>query len=172
MDSMIIAISGTPGTGKSTLARKISEKLGYDVLDVNKLLEEDEGLVLEFDRRRDTKVIDTERLNDVLIQKIDETKKAGKGLVIDSHLSHMLPKEEVGLCIVLSCDLSVLKERLVERGYNNLKIKENLEAEAFDEILEEARETGHEVLNIKTESGYDLDWVLDEIRKREIKDII
>ncbi len=147
---MIIAITGTPGAGKSTLAKELAEKTRSTYLDVNELIEAESDFVLEYDELRETKVVDTDKLAMKLKEIIEKHRSEGKGLIIDSHLSHHVDKSFIDLCIVLSCDISVLKQRLVERGYSDLKIKENLEAESFDEILEEAREMGHDVLNINS----------------------
>ena len=43
-------------------------------------------------------------------------------------MSHLL---DVDFVIVLERDLKSLKEELEKRGYNELKIKDNLESEAF-----------------------------------------
>src|SRR3989344_3218410 len=41
--------------------------------------------------------------------------------------------------------LKKVKKRLEKRGYNKLKIRENLDAEIFDVCYEEAKELGHKV---------------------------
>ena len=161
---MIIAISGTPGTGKTTLAEGLTERLGYHLIDVNAVINEHEELVIENDKERDTKIIDEDSLLEILKEKIETNKKGNKGIIIDSHLSHMLDRGSIDVCIVLSCDLSILKKRLEARGYNELKIEENLEAEAFDEILEEAKENGHDVISLRTDKDVDMRSLLEQIK--------
>lgn len=164
---MIIAISGTPGTGKTTLAEGLTERLGYHLIDVNAVINEHEELVIENDKERDTKIIDEDGLLKILKEKIEPIKKREKGTIIDSHLSHMLDKGTIDVCIVLSCDLNILKKRLEARGYNELKIEENLEAEAFDEILEKAKENGHDVINIRTDWDIDIDSIAEKITNQK-----
>lgn len=144
-----IIATGTPGTGKTTLAKMLAKCKGYQYIDVNKVVK-DNKLGEGYDKKRRTKIIDVKRLNKVLIKLIEGSKTT---LVIDSHLSHYLPKEYVKLCIVTVCDLKTLSKRLKKRHYPKKKIEENLEAEIFRVCLEEAREQGHKILVIDTSKG-------------------
>ena len=57
---MIICISGVPGTGKTMLAKVISDKLGYAILDVKRFIKErkiSEG----FDKKRKCDIIDIKK---------------------------------------------------------------------------------------------------------------
>jgi len=139
----VILVSGTPGTGKTTYAKKIAKQKSYKYIDVNKVVSS-HNLSSGYDKKRDTTVIDTDKLNKVLIKLInEEKKKKTKGFVIDSHLSHYLPKKYADLCIITKCDLKTLKKRLEKRGYSKDKVRENLDAEIFDVCRVEAEERGH-----------------------------
>jgi adenylate kinase len=140
----VIVVTGTPGTGKTKVAKKLAKGLKY--LDVNKVLEKYK-LKEKYDKKRRTWIVDVDKLNKVLIEIISKSKK---GLVIDSHLGHYLPPKYVKLCIVTKCSLKVLKGRLEKRGYSKLKVRENLESEAFDICLNEAKEEGHKVKVVDT----------------------
>lgn len=158
---MIIAITGTPGTGKTTLAKKLAKKLDYPILDVNEFIKEHEDVVLEYDKERETKIVEENMLIDLIVEHI---KTEGiLDLIVESHLAHYLPSKVVGKCLVLSCDLKKLKERLEERGYNELKIKENLEAETFDTILQESMDEGHDVIQIDTSKKFSLSNIVKQI---------
>lgn len=143
---MIIIVSGTPGTGKTTIAKKIAKERNAEYIDVNKVITK-YNISDGYDRKRKTKIIDVKRLNKVLIKIIKSSKK---DLVIDSHLSHYLPPKYVDLCIITKCDLKTLKKRLKKKGYSTEKIKENLDAEIFDVCLNEAKELGHKIKVIDT----------------------
>ncbi|MBR9690364.1 AAA family ATPase [Candidatus Woesearchaeota archaeon] len=136
----VIIVTGTPATGKTTIAKKIAEKKNFEYVDVNVVIEKNK-LESGYDEKRDSKIINTEKLNNLLIEKI----KNSKNIVIDSHLSHYLPKEYVDLCIVTKCGLKELEKRLKQRGYSEEKIRENLDAEIFDTCKTEAQEQGHNV---------------------------
>lgn len=80
---------------------------------------------------------------------VKKLKEAKKPLILDSHISHQLPKEMVHLCIVLtSSNLKILEKRLKQRKYSKPKIRENLDSEIFQVCLNEAREKGHKLMGI------------------------
>jgi adenylate kinase len=148
----VIVVSGTPGTGKTTYAKKLAKEKGFLYIDVNKVI--DENKISEgYDRKRKTKIIDTDKLNKHLISLIkkEEKNKKTKGIVIDSHLSHYLPKKYVELCVITKCGLKELKKRLEKRGYDKKKVRENVDAEIFNVCMTEARELGHTVMVIYTD---------------------
>jgi broad-specificity NMP kinase len=148
----VILVSGTPGTGKTRYAKKLAREKGYTYIDVNKVISSNK-LAEGYDFNRDTKIIDTSKLNKALIKLINaEKNKKTKGLVIDSHLSHYLPKKYADLCIITKCDLKELKKRLVKRGYAKEKVRENMDAEIFDTCKTEAQEMGHKVKVFFTDS--------------------
>ncbi len=159
---MIIAVSGTPGTGKTTVAKSLSKLPGHSYVDVKKLIK-DRRLSLGKDRKRDCDIIDHYELNRILIKMI----KSDRNLVIDSHLSHMLPKRDVDACVVTSCSLKELKKRLKARGYSSGKIRENLDAEIFDTCRTEAEEKGHKVILVDTTKGFDRKELIARINGKE-----
>ena len=154
-----IIISGTPGTGKSTLAKLISQKTDFKILDFKKILRENK-LNENYDSKRKCYVVDTKKLNKTLIKIIKNSKNP---LIIESHLSHFLPRKYVNLCIITKCDLIILKKRLVKRKYDSFKIKENLEAEIFNVCLDEAKRLRHNILVVDTTKG---------VKNINLKDII
>lgn len=129
---VLFALTGTPGTGKSTLSAELRLR-GYDVVD-GKAFIRDNGLLGEYDAERDTYEVDLDALNDALAPLRDDP-----GVhVLDSHLSHFMDSSGI---IVLRCAPSVLADRLRARGYSEAKVRENVQAEILDEILCEATET-------------------------------
>jgi adenylate kinase len=142
-----IIVTGTPGTGKTTLAKKLSKKLNYKYIDVNEVIKENK-LKEGYDRKNKCYIIDIKKLNKSLIKIIEKSKN---NLIIDSHLSHYLPKKYVDLCIVTKCNLKKLKSRLEKnRKYSKAKVRENLDCEIFDVCLNEARDAKHKVIVIDT----------------------
>lgn len=100
-----------------------------------------------YDRKRKTRIVDVKKLNKILIKMINENRKI---LVIDSHLGHYLPKENVKICILCKCNVKELRKRLKKRGYPKAKIEENVEAEIMDVCSNEAKEAGHKIKIIDT----------------------
>jgi adenylate kinase len=146
-----IIVTGTPGTGKTTVAKKIARMLGYRYVDVNKVIAA-KKLSEGYDRKRKCRVVDVKKLNKFLGNIIENSKKK---VVIDSHLAHYLPKELVDRCVVTKCNLKLLSMRLKRRGYPREKIKENLECEIFDICLNEAKERGHKTIIVNTDKKID-----------------
>jgi len=137
---MRLAITGTPGTGKSAVAEVLAER-GWRVLELNAYAKE-KGLLGREDKKRSTREIDTEKLKRVLAEENLPDKA-----VLVGHLSHLVGAD---LIILLRCRPSVLEERLRRRKYSKVKVRENMEAEACDVILIEAMETGVRVFEIDT----------------------
>lgn len=136
---MSIALTGTPGVGKTTVS-KILKKRGYDILDLNRFLKE-KDLLGKKDIHRDTFEVDLERMKKVF------EKENLKVDIIEGHLSHHL---SVSTAVVLRCAPPVLKERMKSKGWKKEKIEENVEAEMIDAILIQAMETSEEVFEIDT----------------------
>ncbi|MBU3941512.1 MAG: adenylate kinase family protein [Nanoarchaeota archaeon] len=141
-----IIVSGTPGTGKTEIAKELAKKLKYKYIDVNKIIKEN-SLSDGYDKKKECEIVDVKKLSKFLI---DFIKKSKQNLVIDSHLAHYLPKKYIDLCIITKCELKDLKKRLEKRKYGKTKIRENIDSEIFDVCLNEAAEKGHTILIIDT----------------------
>ena len=148
----IICVSGSVGSGKTTLSKKLSKALDYEYIDVTKLIKNN-NLSSGYDKENQCEIVDVKKLNKFLIELIKNSKK---DMIIDSHLSHYLPKKYVDECIVTTCEIGKLRERLKKRGYNANKIKDNVEAEIFDTVVIEAKEAKHNLLVVNTTEGYKL----------------
>ncbi len=144
---MMIALTGTPGTGKTTVCGIISEQYGekYHIIDLNKLVI-DERLYTGRDEKRDSYIADIEKLEKRITQIISMLPES-KDIIIEGHLSHFLPADAI---IVLRAHPAVLTERLGRKNYPKEKIKENAEAEAIDVVLVESAEINDKVLEIDT----------------------
>ena len=128
----LFCLTGTPGTGKSTLSAELRAR-GYEVVDGKAFIAEN-GLLGEYDAARDTYEVDLDDLNGAL----DAFRAADRPVVLDSHLSHFMDSSGI---IVLRCRPAVLAERLRARGYPEAKVRENVQAEVLDQILAEAADT-------------------------------
>jgi adenylate kinase len=120
-----ILISGTPGTGKTTLAKRLAQHINYKFIDIGEVATR-EHIYLRDDPVRNTRVIDEPKLAKRLDKEI--TAENGK-VVASSHYAEIVSPRLVEKVIVLRTHPDELKKRLIQRGWKTEKIKENLEAE-------------------------------------------
>jgi len=151
----LFAITGTPGTGKSSVSRELRSR-GYNVIDMNEHIRS-HGLLGELDKDRDTREVDLDALNDSL----DEYRRSDEIILMDSHLSHFMDCSGI---IVLRCDPEILAKRLEARGYGCSKILENVQSEVLDVILCEATESDIPVYEVDCSEGNESDSA-DSIEK-------
>jgi adenylate kinase len=127
---MLVALTGTPGTGKTSVATCLQKK-GYTIVRLNDLAIK-QGYIDGVDKTRNTKLIDIQQLN-LFIQKNYTTHDI---VFFEGHAAHLL--RAIDKVIILRCHPKKLKKRLQKKGWKPGKIKENIEAEILDIILCEA----------------------------------
>lgn len=160
----VICVTGTPGTGKTTIAKKLAKKLDFYYLDVNESIKKHK-LSESYDKKRRTKIVDINKLNKFLIKETKNIKKLNKfgGIIIDSHLSHYLPRKYADFCIVTKCGINELNRRLKKKKFHKGKIQENLQAEIFDICYNEAIERKHNVIIVYTAKGFNINKIAKQI---------
>lgn len=159
---MKILISGTPGTGKTSVSELLAKKLEYRLVRINDLAEE-KGLVEGVDKIRGSGIIDEVRLE-------AEVEKLSGDIVVEGHLAHLCKGD---VSVVLRTRPDVLEKRLSLRKWSRKKIHENIEAEMLDVILTEAVEVNDNVVEVDTtgKSAEDVCGILsDMIKKRRYDD--
>ncbi len=130
---MRLALTGTPGTGKSAVGRALARQ-GVTVVPVSEAARR-LGAVAGFDRRRRTAEVDVRKLSGALDRELRGTRA---DVVLEGHLAHHL---EVDRAVVLRCRPPVLARRLRRRRWADAKVKENVCAEALGVIVSEAVES-------------------------------
>lgn len=137
---MIILISGTPGTGKSELAKRVADSINALNINITDFVKEN-CLSEGYDEIRECLIVDEEKLADFVSDWLKSIKE--KDVVIEGHLAHFLKGDFV---VVIRCSVDELYKRLKARGYNENKIKENIESEIFGICEEEAMMRNKEIL--------------------------
>lgn len=126
MPTVLIAVTGTPGTGKTSACAVLAER-GYLVVNLDEAARR-EGFVAGRDETRGSDEVDVDALRERL-------RVPAKVAFLKSHYSHLM---DVNIVVVLRCKPSVLRRRLESRGWAPEKVRENVEAEAIDVVLQEA----------------------------------
>lgn len=126
-----VALTGTPGVGKSSVARSL-RRLGFTVVDGNEFAIR-HGCVVGYDRRRQSRIVEPAYVGRELLRAFpaDDEVRA-----IEGHWSHDVPG--VDAAIVLRLNPRNLERRLRARRWSKAKVRENLEAEVLHVILYES----------------------------------
>lgn len=154
-----IILTGTPGVGKTTTAQQLVElsrtsgtssetQIPLKHLSINKIAKE-QNFYDSYDEELQTNVVDEDKLLDHVEELIADGEGEG-GYVIDWHVCDIFPERWVDLVVVLRCeDTQVFYERLTSdkkaetgetRGYEGKKLQENIDAEIFGVVADEAKE--------------------------------
>lgn len=127
-------ITGTPGTGKTSLCKHIVRRgRGWVHLDLGKFAIA-ENAVIEHDSYLKTDVVNTVVLKKALHAYILRSIEKNVKLLIDGHYAaEVTPSQYVNYCLVLRCRPDVLWQRLrIIKGYDEEKAKINVESEITD----------------------------------------
>ena len=156
---MLITISGLHGTGKSTVAQLLAEKLNltyYSTGNAFRSLAKEHNMNLE---EFSNYVEKNPQIDEELDQKIVEIASENDNLVIESLLSGYLLKKNADYTILLKAPLKVRVQRMMDRDDTNYQ--EKLKETEFREKSEISR----------FKELYQID-ITDKILQKEIFDII
>ncbi len=132
----MIIITGTPGVGKTELARSLAKETRSEFLNLSELVKK-ERLHKRFDKSSQSYIIDERKLKRWLDRYIYEHPKTG--VVFDTHsIGSFLPAGKGMIALVLRLDPVLLYNRLRERKWTKRKAWENVESEIIDVSLYEA----------------------------------
>lgn len=129
--NQIIAVSGTPGTGKTSFAKNLAKKLDAKIIDLNEVIEKSGAYDIGSDG---TRLVDPEDLR----EEFKKIHTSEENVVVDGLLSHLLSPDQITQVVVLRTNPDVIEKRLKKRNYSGKKLRDNLEAEALGVILWEA----------------------------------
>ncbi|KIV90928.1 hypothetical protein PV10_05529 [Exophiala mesophila] len=181
-----IIVTGTPGVGKTTtitqllsLAQEEPQPLHLKHLSINDIVK-DRQAHTGYDEELQTLIVDEEKLMDEVEKEIEDGAGSG-GWIIDWHSTDGFAVRWVDLVVVLRCEeTSVLFDRLSARGYKDAKVQENMDAEIFGVIAEEAKEGWGEdgsvvelqsikVEDIEQNAASIYEWILNWVKDQKDK---
>lgn len=134
---ILIGVSGTPGVGKSYVAKRLAQALDGVYIELSSLVIE-KSLFQEYDYSRNAYVADPEKINRFVEKLCSENR--GRYIVIDSHYAEIIDPRYIHRLFVLRADPEEIAKRLCERRWPLEKILENVEAEIMGICLYNAVE--------------------------------
>ena len=128
-EDLRIGITGSPGTGKKSIAKALSNLTGLEPRYIGDVAVERHCGSWAKDGEF---IVDTERLKG----KIDT-----RGRITCGHLlPYVIPRKDIDFVAILRCSPQQLRKRYLRRGYSQSKIRENLEAELLDLVAQKSLE--------------------------------
>lgn len=120
---MRIVITGTPGTGKTALAKQLAKHFNCRMIN--------DGAFAKKNKigKWDAKIKEREIPIPKLTQKLNQTLKKNSNLILEGHLLCECRLRPVDAVIVLTCPQDKLQKRLKKRKYSDIKRLDNLWAE-------------------------------------------
>ncbi|MFX1464930.1 MAG: AAA family ATPase [Promethearchaeota archaeon] len=134
--SRVIIITGTPGTGKTTVSKLLSKKLKGIYINVGNIVRN--RYFLGLDIKRNSLIADIDKLQQFVDNILVKIRKLS---VIDSILPDIVSSENVLLVVVLHTAIEELYDRLSMKGFEVKKIMENIDAELCKICYQDAIET-------------------------------
>ncbi|CAH0405185.1 unnamed protein product [Chilo suppressalis] len=128
-----LLITGTPGVGKSSISKKLSERTNFTWREVSKLAEEHNCLD-EYDPEYQCPFLNEDKLLDIM-----EGMMAKGGNIVDYHGCDFFPERWFDGVFVIRTNNTTLYDRLTARGYQGKKLEDNVQCEIFETLLEEAQ---------------------------------
>jgi len=155
-----ILVTGSPGTGKTTVAKKLSKVLSFEYLNPADLALK-KRYIEKYDEKLKTFIVDLPRLKNYLNRLLSSSSKS---YVIDTHLVETIPQKTINLVVVLRLNPKELFNRLILRNYPLQKIKENIQSEFLDYILIRSIELfGEEKIHEIDTTGKNIEIIVEEI---------
>ena len=150
-----IFITGTPCTGKTTIASKLNGRL----IKINDLARSHD-FILGVDDEKGYQIIDIDKLSEHVY---NLTLNTNETLIFEGHVAHLC--DGADKVIILRVRPEILEKKKKKRNYSKAKIRENLEAEALGVCSAEAYDKFTDKVYEVDVSELNIDETVDIVEK-------
>ncbi len=155
---MRLVITGVPGSGKTTLAKRLAKKLGVEYIDLNAVA------------KKNAKLRTTKKGVEIDLKKLEKTAReitrGKRGFVLEGHLACEV-KIPCDLVVILRCNPLVLMKRLRRRSYAGWKVIDNALAEAQDYFVFKTERRYKHFIEVDATRCVSVDVLLRAVKKRK-----
>lgn len=157
-----IVLVGFMGTGKSTIARKLADRLGWNIIDTDQLVEKAEALsiseIFKSNGENYFRKVESKVIHEVMQRKKQVIATGGGAVLSDENRDIMLNN---GLVVALKSDVKTIIER-VSRDRNRPLLKGDVRKNVYE--LVEKRKHAYDFAHLQIDtSSSSMDEVLEEI---------
>lgn len=127
---MRLAITGTPGVGKTTIAKRLGGLLGYKAVNEKEfcILE---GIIVGGGGEIDEASMEVEVELKKLERSLNKLLSKQKNIIFEGHLLCEI-KGKFDVVVLVKCNPEVLERRLETRGYSDVKVQDNVFCEGIE----------------------------------------
>ncbi|MCD6247200.1 MAG: AAA family ATPase [Candidatus Diapherotrites archaeon] len=160
---MKLLITGSPGTGKTTIAKQLAKRLRCKMIN-----EADFALqkgIAKWDHSNAELEIPLRKLK----QELSKVLGKNNNIIIEGHTLCEI-KLDVDAVVLLRVHPEILQERLERKGYNDMKIMDNVFCEGIDYCKKHVfrRYKKNKIIEVKNEKGIreTLNTIIKELKER------
>jgi len=153
---MRIGVTGAPGTGKTTFSKALSKRLMFEYINLEDIIIA-EKLYTGYDELRGSYILDIDNAYKRVVE-LSSPNTIYEGLSI----AYLADESWLDKIVILRCNPYILEKRLIEKGFDINKIRENIATEILDIIPAEVYSRFDRGKTIQIDNSGDLENSLDK----------
>lgn len=141
-----ITLIGMPGSGKTVLAKELGEKLGIKYFDIDNLIENDVGPIIDFIDNNSWKLfrdLETKHIFESLMDEDFKVISTGGGAIENFHSRNLL-ENSIIIWVKRNVDSDTYLKRKLEDSFKNLEIKRKNIYESLSDYIYNNEDTPYD----------------------------